>query len=172
MKKGTNRAFVALICLLSFIGWGSVKTFYSTQIDRHVLQHLKLAADAGDIALAKEQLTLALENARYYGLDRPGFTSLVLTVPSDDVGFWYKNTQSALTTVTALREDSPDKQMALLKLRQILLDHNKDGEGVTYPDGISAYPYNRLFCIWLWLSVFGFLYGVLTPAIAAWQRAS
>jgi len=84
-----------------------------------------------------------------------GYTSVLYNTPDEDVTFWYQNLKDSYNGLIALKDSVSEleKSNMLIKLRETLIDHNKDGESITIPDGISRFPNNfewglmRLVCI-------------------------
>jgi hypothetical protein len=155
---------LTLIFFLVFAGWAGTRAVQSIFLKRDMTGHLKLAADANTIALAKRELGIAvkyLEENSY----KSGYTSIVFNTPDEDIGFWYENLSSALRELESAPADVGrlEASNTLIKLRETLLDASKDGSSVTVPDGFSIYPHNLAFALWGWLSVmmmaiFGFLW--------------
>lgn len=108
--------------------------------------HLKLAADANSIELAKRELKTAIDYAEANGLTN-GYTSVWFKVPTDNMEFWFSNLQSAYNELCELPEDvTPlEKTNVLMKLRETLTDDGEKGTSVTVPDGISVYPHNKAY---------------------------
>lgn len=131
------------LVLLTLIG---IRVGYSIGFKQNCSGHLKRAADANSVELAKQELKTALDYMEANDL-KSGYTSIFYRTPDEDVGFWYINIKASYDQLVALRPDTTqaEKDMVLLKLRQTLLDHNEQGESVTVPNGISMYPRNTLF---------------------------
>ena len=108
--------------------------------------HLKLAADANSIELAKRELKTAIDYAEANGLTN-GYTSVWFKVPTDNLEFWFSNLQSAYNELCELPEDvTPlEKANVLMKLRETLTDDGQNGTSVTIPDSISLYPHNKAY---------------------------
>lgn len=105
--------------------------------------HLKRAADANTVEIARTELQTAVDYLE--NTDRiQGYTSVLYKSPDEDVGFWYVNIKTALIELKELPPSASvaDKETKLLKLRQTLMDKTQKGEEVTVPDGISRFPNN------------------------------
>lgn len=144
-----------LLLVLTFVGWGSYRIVASIQFDRNCGGHLKRAADANTVELAKSELATVV---MYLEANRmtDGYTSVIYTTPNEDVGFWYTNLKSSLEELMKMSsEASPlERSNMLIKLRESLLDEGKNSTE-TAPSGISVYPNNTL------VGFFGFLTFVL-----------
>lgn len=133
------------IMLLALCG---VMTFPARiHFDQRIGGHLKRAADAATLEVAHEELQTALEAAKEEGFTR-GYTSVFYETPDEDVGFWYGNLIKAaeeIKSVLAKTDASAnDHNLALARLRQVLLDHVQGNEKITFPHGLEVYPYNGL----------------------------
>jgi hypothetical protein len=108
--------------------------------------HIKLAADANSIELAKSELKIAIDYAEAHGLTE-GYTSVLFRVPTDNLAFWYTNMKSAYQELCELPTDATplERTNVLMKLRETLMDSGEKGDHVTKPDGISVYPHNKAY---------------------------
>ncbi|HJV32951.1 MAG TPA: hypothetical protein VJ694_02895, partial [Patescibacteria group bacterium] len=137
-------AGIALILpLMILCGW---RTGVYLEFGRSIEGHLKRAADANSVELAERELQTALGVMEARGMTE-GYSSVFYQTPSDDIGYWHDNLKTSLEELKALPPDaSPlEKSNMLIKLRETILDHDNDGENVTAPSGITAYPHNKLF---------------------------
>jgi hypothetical protein len=152
---------VAVIGLLAFVGgiisfliWGSVRIVADIRFGIDCEGHLKRAADANSIELARQELAVATGYLERHGMTA-GYTSVLYNEPSEDVGFWFRNLRASLQRLD--REPATaselEKSNLLLKLRETLLDVTSSGETVTEPSGISIFPHNAFYAWWGWISL-------------------
>lgn len=145
-NRGSGSAIFGLILMLPFVALGVGRVWKSVQFDRHCEGRLKRAADANTIPIARKELDDAI---RYLEETRrtEGYTSIIYQTPDEDVGFWYGNLKASSDELrrAEARKDMPQLESSnlLMKLRETLLDHGKEGTTVTVPMGISIYPANR-----------------------------
>ena len=120
--------------------------------------HLKRAADANTVELALTELDVALQYAETHNLTS-GTTAVISPKPDEDIGFWYQNLVASRDELRNLgpSETPLTKTNTLIKLRETLLDDSKSGIDVTVPPGISRYPNNAVFCLYLWIAAIGFV---------------
>jgi hypothetical protein len=132
----------------------------SIQFDIDVTGYLKRAADANTIHIAEGELDKALASIEKRGL-KDGRTGVLWQSPNTDVGFWYNNLVTARSELGNLSPDatSMEKSNMLIKLRETLIDHGKDGDKVTLPYSICLHPANGLYFM-------GFLAGILIAGCA------
>ena len=151
-RNNPNLFHLILFFVPAFCFMGG-RLYHDIVFDRGIGGHLKRAADANSIELAQDELQLAVSEMEERHMT-DGYTSLVYNTPDEDVGFWFKNTKTALDSIKALPKTASetDKETKLLKLRQTLVDHTQSGESVTCPDGISVYPNNMNWAIFATLS--------------------
>jgi len=140
-------------CLL-FLGWNVTRFYMSeVQFEQNCGGHLKRAADANNVTLAKEELRAALDYIEKEDLTE-GYTSIFYRTPDEDLSFWYRNVKSAYENVARIDQDSIgdlEESNLLIKLRETLVDKGQSTT-VTVPSGISVYPSNKLFAFWVSLS--------------------
>jgi hypothetical protein len=146
-------ALLMLLPLMAALGWRAGKEL---AYRRDCQGHLKRAANANTVDLAREELGHVLAYLERRGMTS-GSTAVLYETPGDDVGYWHRNLQDALTELEALPDDaSPlEKSNMLLKLRETILEQGGDGESVTSPSGIAVFPDNKAFAL------LGLLFGAL-----------
>ncbi|HEY1218053.1 MAG: hypothetical protein ABSE42_06030 [Bryobacteraceae bacterium] len=148
--------------LVSLPIWAGVRIVASIRYGIDCGGHLKRAADANNIELAKQELAVATSYLERHGMTA-GYTSVLYNEPSEDVGFWYKNLDMSLQEL----EKEPataselEKSNLLLKLRQTLLDTSSGTESVTEPSGISIFPHNAAYAWWVWISLLAVVVGFI-----------
>lgn len=152
-RKGTNSLIVAIVIIIASLGGCAVVKVRSVKFDQNCGGHLKRAADANTIETAESELKTALDYLESNGMVN-GYTSVLYNTPDEDVTFWYQNLKDSYNGLIALNDSVSEleKSNMLIKLRETLIDHSKDGENITMPDGISRFPNNfewglmRLVC--------------------------
>ncbi|PIP65594.1 hypothetical protein COU77_02205 [Candidatus Peregrinibacteria bacterium CG10_big_fil_rev_8_21_14_0_10_49_16] len=150
---------VGLVLCVPFVGWATTGIVKGIRYDISVGGHLKRAADANTVPLAKKELHTALKNIETKGWTS-GSTHVLWWTPANDVGYWYENLKSSLEELDKVSPDSTqlERTNLLMKLRETILDQNGESLTVTAPGGISLHPYNVSY---FWLGwVFG-LIGVI-----------
>jgi hypothetical protein len=145
------RAFFATVFLILGLACAAMAarcwyTCYRLQID--VLGQLKLAADAPSISLARERLDRAMVAVEARGLTS-GSTGIFWSLPTNDVGEWYRGLKAAQANLAEFPREATEADIntALQKLRETLLDHTKEGDSVTCPDGLAYYPHNLSWAV-------------------------
>ena len=143
-----------ILFLASLLFWGGYCVVNKIQAKQNYIGYLKRAADANSIEMAKKELSKAITEIERQGLTS-GYTSVLWKTPDEDLGFWYDNLKTSLKELSELPVESSglEKSNMLMKLRETLLDHNKDGDSVTYPKGVFLYPSNTIIAIWGSLSL-------------------
>ena len=142
-----------------FVGWAGTRIYNAVDFGRDIGGHLKRAANANTIDIAKKELKYSLNNIEAQGLTY-GYTSILWQTPSEDLEFWYQNTKASYDELSAVSDNASqlEKTNILMKLRESLMD----GEDVVIPDGVSVYPSNGGFALW------GFGSGILTIIFGIW----
>lgn len=149
-KSNTRQGYFGLITLVILssilsVGFLGFVTYDQIQLNRGIIGHLKRAADANTVELALSELKSALNAAKAQGLTE-GYTSVLYTLPSEDVGYWYKNLKAAENELEKVGEQATqlERSNLLLKLRETLMDHSGQlGDQVTYPPGLARFPNNK-----------------------------
>ena len=148
MKK-----FFVIFILLLFVGLSGYRIYHNIVFKKEVTGYLKRATDASTIDLALKDLQTAIKYLENNNLTK-GFTSIIYESPSEDIAFWYQNLKaSEAELIKAKNSSSLEKTNVLLKLKESLSDEGKKSSSVTYPEGISIYPNNKLVTILFWISL-------------------
>lgn len=105
--------------------------------------------------MAKPQLDKAISYLENHNLTS-GIVSIFLKNPKNDIGFFYQNLKACQTELERVSPNASqlEESNVLMKLRESLLDEGQTTE-VTHPFGISIYPYNVVYFIWLMISFVG-----------------
>jgi hypothetical protein len=145
-KRCLVRKTITILSASVFVVTVIVGAVLGVHFDQNIGGHLKRAADANSIELAKQELKTALDNIERSGLTS-GYTSVLWRTPDEDIGFWYNNIKASYAELNSLSPDASqlERSNTLIKLRETLLDHSGGDEVVTAPDGISRYPNNAIF---------------------------
>ncbi|MEK6926457.1 MAG: hypothetical protein AABW50_04230 [Nanoarchaeota archaeon] len=126
--------------------------------------YLKLAGDAPTVEKANEFLGKALGFLENNGLTS-GNSAFFFKKPDADIGIWYNQIKGAYSTTQDILERmrnsaSPvsqlEKDNALMKIREVVLDAGKNGVEVTVPAHISWFPH-QLLMLFLWTLSVGFI---------------
>jgi len=154
MKK--TLTILLILFTISTLWWASARIIKGYEFSINCTGHLKRAADANTVELASKELDTAIKYLESKELTA-GTVSIFLKQPKNDIGFWYENLVASRQELINLKPDSGqlEKTNVLMKLRETLVDSGED-TSVTYPNGISIYPYNRMFCLWGIISLLGF----------------
>ncbi len=127
--------------------------------------YLKLAGDAPTVQKANEFLEKALGYMERRGLTN-GNSAFLFRTPSSDVGIWYnqvKGAQQTLVSILAKGEavSQLEKDNALMKIREVVLDQGERGTKVTMPVHIMLFPLQSLFFVMLILGGVILIIGVI-----------
>lgn len=131
-----------------------VAAILKIQLTQNCIGHLKRAADANTIDLAKSELEIAITYLENNKLTE-GSTHWLYATPENDIGFWYKNIKAAYIELDSMPTTASqlEKTNVLMKLRETLLDEVANSTMVTYPPSLNVYPYVGLFNSWLCITV-------------------
>jgi hypothetical protein len=156
---------LGIVLLLPFIFWAIVCIYKSITFDINCGDRIKRAADANTIELATKEMEAVVNYIEVEGMIN-GYTSIIYRTPNEDVTFWYNNLKSSLEELKKVNPEASqlEKSNLLMKLRETLLDHGSDGVKVTAPSGISKYPSNTAYAVWLWIGIILLISGVILIA--------
>jgi len=135
------------------------------------VDYLKLTGDAPSIQRAGQFLDEALGYIEKNGLTS-GNSAILFRTPTSDVGIWYaqiKGAKETIETIIKKKEQDSISQLerdnALMKVREVVLDEGKKGTEVTTPPHLSWFPYQVLITLWWILTIILFVVGGIWWAI-------
>lgn len=131
--------------------------------------YLKLAGDAPTVQKANEFLEKALGYMERRGLTN-GNSAILFRTPSSDVGIWYNQVKGAQQTLASILVKGEavsqlEKDNALMKIREVVLDQGERGTKVTMPVHIILFPLQLLFFVMLILGGVILIIGVIVISI-------
>lgn len=163
MRNNTVSVFYPLFLgfVFAFFAW---MTFFIPMMNfnRACSGHLKRAGYANTIELAIKELDQAVSWLEYKGFTE-GSSHILFAMPSNDIGFWYRNLADSLKE---LKDVSPDaskleRSNILLKLRDALMDQDSQGSTITKPGFMYWYPHPAIgllvFSIFALLAIYCFI---------------
>lgn len=148
-----GKVIIGILLCIPFLFWSGTRIYKNINYGIECGGHLKRAADANTIDLAKKEMETALTFIKSQNMTS-GYTSVLYNTPSEDVEFWFQNLSSSLQELnkTTNKSTQLEKSNILMKLRETLLDQGEKGVSITHPTGISIFPNNVAYMIWGWLS--------------------
>ncbi len=167
---GSLTLIVSSVLGVAVIGY---MTFCSIQFERNCEGYLKRAADSNTIELAKQELRRAIDYIESENLTS-GSTHIIYSTPASDLGFWYTNLKASLEELESTPPDV-DRLVAsnqLLKLRESLMDNGEKRTKVTAPRHIGLFPNQVAIQSLAFVSLLGFMAGLVGWAIASGQCES
>jgi len=120
--------------------------------------YLKLAGDAPTVELASAYLDSAMVFIESKHLTS-GNSAYMFHTPKNDLGVWYdqlKGAKEAAASMLQRKQTDPasvtqdEQNLALIKIRDVVVDQGKKGIEVTAPDHITWFP-NQWLILILWI---------------------
>ncbi len=161
------KLFFAILFTLVLIATGiwNIDRWYSFNHD--IGNYLKLAGDAPSVERADEFLGKALSNIEARGLTQ-GNSAYFFHNPNADLSIWHSQIVGAKQTTASIIERANadpasvtqlERDNALMKIREVLLDEGDSGTKVTEPTHITVFPNQWTFLLLYLVSiVFGFIF--------------
>lgn len=156
---------LATICIISLLLVSIFSIVWWYDFKNECEDYLKLTGDAPTI----EKADMFLEKALNY-IERKkmtnGNSAFLFRTPQNDVGIWYYQIKGAKETTNGLlkkiKQDPSsatqlEKDNALMKIREVVLDNSEKGTKVTIPLHITWFPSQILILFWWIISVIGTL---------------
>lgn len=158
MKKFGPILFAMSVVMSTGLLWFGVTK--SIQFKRGCSGHLKRAADANTIRLAENELGQAINYIESHHL-ASGDTSVLYSLPENELDFWYANLKASWEELQATPEDADRLTVSnqLIKLRETLLDRGEKGSRVTVPPNAFVFPNQKWYRGMGLLAVSGMLFG-------------
>ena len=148
------RKSIVIFLTLSGLLWGGIRTYKYIVYKIKISGHLRRAATANTVKLAIQELETVIASLEKQGFTS-GYTSLLIKTPDEDVGFWYQNLKASLLELRQVNSTTTqlEKSNILIRLHETLIDKTGGGESVTQPPGISIFPHNKLFALWIIINI-------------------
>lgn len=89
------RYVLVAIMWLTVLAWGGMRAYSAIDFNREVGGHLKRAADANTVELARKEMETAVTYLERNGLTT-GYTSILYRTPDEDIEFWHQNLRASL----------------------------------------------------------------------------
>ncbi len=165
LKRRNSNALLPIIMTITIVLVIAVpiaNLFMNITLNNNYTGYLERAASANTVETAKQELDKAITYLEVNEMTS-GYTSVLYKSPGDDVGYWYKNLKDSYHELDQVDEKtSPlERTNILMKLRETLMEHGKNGDYVSKPNGLSRYPNNLIWGIINLITVVLFL-GLLT----------
>ncbi|MBU1199185.1 MAG: hypothetical protein KKE98_00120 [Nanoarchaeota archaeon] len=127
--------------------------------------YLKLAGDAPNIQKADEFLKQALDYMEQKNLTS-GNSAYIFPTPQSNLSIWYEQIKGTKETVSELIQKGEnstqlEKDNALMKIREVVLDQGEKGTHVTLPPNITWYPKH-------WVMLFDWIVSILLICIGGY----
>lgn len=149
------KQIIAFILIVFSIGVFTTVIVKQINLKQNCTGYLQRASNANTVETAIQELEKATSYLESNNLTS-GYTSILWRTPDEDISFWYNNIKSSLVELNKVDENTTalEKSNLLMKLRETLTDNGKEGDQLIIPDGLSRYPNNGIFSIFMWLSGF------------------
>lgn len=118
----------------------------SIQFKRGCSGHLKRAAAANTIQLAEIELAQAVGYVETNQLSS-GDTSVLYSLPENELDFWYENLKASLAELQATCADADRLSVSnqLIKLRETIMDRGEKRSRVTVPPNAFVFPHQVVY---------------------------
>ena len=145
---------LSIIGYTSFLLWGGYRYYKNIHFGFQCERFLNRSADASTIEDASIYLATAIDYCENHDL-MSGSTSIIYPTDDDNIGIWYRRLKTSFTFLNSVPSNALPKEkiIALKKLRTVLVITDDTGRTkLICPEGISIYPYNREYLVWVIIS--------------------
>ena len=129
--------------------------YKNIQFGIHCEAFLHRTANDTSVSIAKDHLQIAIDYCESHELTH-GYTSIMYDTNDDNIEIWYNTLKKSFTDLDKLSTNATQKEknIALTKVRSILTITDKTGDiTIVCPEGISIYPYNGKYLLWILVSI-------------------
>lgn len=147
---------ISIIGYISLISWGICRSYKNIEFGLNCEKFLNRAAEASSPQDALASLRIVLDYCEQHNL-KFGSTSLIYATDNNNIGLWYTKIVASYISLDALREDASLKEYTIVVEKihdKLTVTDDKGKTIVTYPEGISIYPYNGRYMMWAIISIF------------------
>ena len=152
---------MAVIGTISLVAVTIVSVIFWYGFANNCKDYLKLAGDAPTIEKADEFLGMAVSYIEKKQLTN-GNSAYIFTTPTNDLKIWYGQVRGAKDTAESIIKRATqnpasvsqlERDNALMKIREVVLDNSQSGTSVTTPASITWFPYQWVMVIWWWITI-------------------
>ncbi|MFZ6035940.1 MAG: hypothetical protein ACOYUK_02265 [Patescibacteria group bacterium] len=150
------------IGIIALIALGIIALVAEYTFDSECGNYLKLAGDAPTVEKADEFLGYAIGYIERERLTTGNSGVIFRSYPTNDLAIWYGQIKGAKQTTESIidrtKSDSAsvsqlERDNALMKIREVVLDQDEKGTSVTHPDWIIFYPSQVLYWFVFWIAL-------------------
>ena len=137
---------------ISLIALGVISVVWDYHFDRDCGDYLKLAGDAPTVSRANDFLKKAISYLEETGKTSGDSGVIFKKKPSNDIKIWYQQLVAAKETTEEIlakgdKASQLEKDNALMKIRETVLDQGEKETEVTRPDYIALFPYQAIILL-------------------------
>ncbi|MEO6820604.1 MAG: hypothetical protein ABI266_03545 [Ginsengibacter sp.] len=148
------KLFIAIVLTIFAFSVFAITIKKNVSLDQNCTGYLKRASDANRVETAREELQKSIQYLETNNLTK-GYTSVLYKTPDEDIEFWYKNLKASENELSMVSDTASilEKTNLLMKLKETLMDSGEKNDNVTVPEGLSRYPNNLMWGIFIWLAI-------------------
>lgn len=137
---------VSILLAMPFFGWAITRIVKNNRFDNNVTYYIDEADKSNDITYSCEKASIANDYLKNNNLTS-GYTSIVSRERDEDLYIFYDSIDKKTNYFCLSRNKD------YIKLYQEYADmRNMKPHDVSVPQGISIYPYNLFYLIWMLVS--------------------
>lgn len=141
---------ISVLLAMPFFGWAITRIVKNQEFDNNATYYIDGASKAKDIKSACEQINIANDYLVNNGLTS-GYTSIISRTPDEDLFVFYQDIDKKMKYF-CLTKDYTDESYIILYQKYVDMREMKPHD-ISVPPGISIYPYNLLYLIWMFVSI-------------------
>ena len=149
--------FLFWISLASMFVWAFVRLNNYLLFEKAITHPLEHVAQATTVEEAARDLSVVLARLKERGMDN-GSTAIFVKTPSDDLALWYSKLETTRANLEAAATNASNEvltsQGTLAEMRRVL---SNEKVKVFIPFGVTTFPNNGLFALWIWMSILIFV---------------
>lgn len=145
MRKGVFYLLCSILATIIFLTWAVFRLNALFEFQEEIQGYLQNYVEAGTVDVALDNLNKALQALEEKEMT-DGTTGIFREYPNDDVGLWYNNLLKSRNQLIAIENQSEYAKSIILEKQRNGLTGN--GTSIELPEGISAFPHNKIFFWW------------------------
>lgn len=155
----------SIILIVPFFGWAITRIVKDQRFDDNCTYHIQQGLSSNDLTYSSSEIELAIAYLETNHLTS-GYTTIAGKDQSEDLALFNSTLRKKYIYINFLKEKTPEeikKYEEFYELRNFSTPGRQSLPAVSVyvPSGISVYPYNTSYMIWMFISIIFAALGII-----------
>lgn len=146
---GWKLLLVSILLSAPFFSWAITRIIKKEIFDNNFTYHINQSMSGTDPSKSYEEFVSALLYLQSHNLTS-GYTTIVIRSPSEDISIFYDGIFKKFQYSQKLASLPPEE---IKQYQEYVVNKNLATTQIKEPEGISIYPYNGIYFVWMLISI-------------------